>query len=205
MKAEKAGARPRRLPVAVLPVTADRWKDLEQLFGPRGACDGCWCMWFRLPRSTYAKQRGEGNRRAMESIVHNGEVPGLIAYVEGRPVGWISVGPRERYPVIERSRTIRPVDDRPAWSVVCFFVDKGFRGRGVTRSLLRAAENYARAQGASILEAYPVEPAQERISADAAFHGLATTFFALGYREVARRSPTRPIVRKRFRQRGAKG
>lgn len=175
---------------------------MVQLFGPRGAgC--CWCMWFRLPRSTFTKQRGEGNRRAMASIVRSGEVPGLIAYVDGRPVGWVSVGPRERYPLIERSQTMRPVDDRPAWSIVCLFVDKGFRGRGVTRSLLRAAEAYAREQGATILEAYPVEPARERIAPDAAYHGLASTFFALGYREVARRSPTRPIVRKRFRRRAA--
>ncbi len=201
MKADKTRAKPRRVLVEVLPVTAERWKDLEQLFGPRGACDGCWCMWFRLPRSVYAEQRGDGNRRAMTAIVRSGEVPGLIAYVDGRPVGWVSVGPRERYPVIGRSRTLQPIDDRPAWSIVCFFVARDFRRRGVTRSLLRAAEAYAREQGATTVEAYPVEPAKDKIAADAAYHGLATTFFALGFREVARRSPTRPIVRKRFRRR----
>lgn len=200
MKVEGAEARPRRLPIVVEPVTPDRWEDLARLFGPRG-CGGCWCMWFRLPRSTYTKHLGEGNRRAMKSIVHRGEVPGLIALVEARPVGWIAVGPRERYPLIERSPTMRPIDNRPAWAIVCLFVDKEFRGQGVTRSMLRAAEAYAREQGASLLEAYPVEPTIERIAPDDAYHGLASTFFALGYREVARRSPTRPIVRKLFRTR----
>jgi GNAT superfamily N-acetyltransferase len=205
VKADKTEDNPRRLRIEILPATAQRWKDMQQLFGPRGACDGCWCMWFRLPRSIYAQGRGDGNRRAMAAIVRSGEVPGLIAYVDGRPVGWVSVGPRDRYPVIGRSRTLQPIDDRPVWSIVCFFVARDFRGRGVTRSLLQGAQAYAREQGATIVEAYPVEPAKAKIAADAAYHGLATTFFAEGYREVARRSPTRPIVRKRFRRRPEEG
>lgn len=158
-------------------------------------------MWFRETRAEYDRKRGEGNRRAMRALVRSGQIPGLIAYAEGEPVGWVSVGRREDYPVLDRSRILRSVDEQPVWSVVCFFVARACRGRGVTRSLLDGAEAYVRAHRGTILEAYPVDPEGARIPADAGFHGLASTFFASGYREVARRSPTRPIVRKRIRRR----
>ncbi len=192
-------------PMPVLPVTAERWSDLEKLFGPRGACDGCWCMWFRETRAEYDRKRGEGNRRAMRALVRSGQIPGLIAYAQGEPAGWVSVGRREDYPVLDRSLILRRVDERPVWSVVCLFVGRAYRGQGVTRLLLKAAEAYVRARGGTILEAYPVDPVVAKIPANAAFHGLASMFLAGGYREVARRSPTRPIVRKRIRRRASLG
>jgi len=111
------------------PVTPDRWKDLEALFGKRGACGGCWCMWWRMKRSEFEKKKGEGNKRALKKIIDSGEIPSLLAYANGRPIGWCSIAPRETYPVLERSRTLKRVDDQPVWSVVCFFVAKPF-GRG---------------------------------------------------------------------------
>ena len=178
----------------LLPLTADRWSDLEALFGTRGACAGCWCMWWRLPRADFERQRGEANRQALKALVDAGQVLGLLAYMEGRPVGWCAVGPRESYPALARSRILKPVDDRAVWSVVCFFVDRRNRGHGVTGALLRAAVEYARERGASIVEGYPVEP-QGR-SADAfVYTGLASTFRKAGFIEVARRSETRPVMR----------
>ena len=179
----------------VHPLTADRWPDLERLFGPRGACGGCWCMWFRLKRSQFIEQKGPGNKRAFKKIVSSGEVPGLLAYVEGEPIGWCAVAPREAFPVLDRSRVLKRIDDRQVWSVVCFFVAKGFRRRGVTTELLNAAAVHARDNGATILEGYPVI-ARRGVMPDAfAYTGLPSAFLKAGFMEVVRRSPTRPIMR----------
>jgi len=177
------------------PLTPERWKDLEALFGERGACGGCWCMWWRLKRSQFEKQKGEGNRRALKKIVDSGEVPGLLAYAGGQPVAWCSVAPRETYSVLERSRTLKRIDDQPVWSVVCFFVAKPFRGKGVTVKLLRAAVEYVKEQGARIIEGYPVEPKKTRMPDAFAYTGLVSTFRKAGFIEVLRRSETRPIMR----------
>src|SRR5262249_36570869 len=128
-----------RDPVAFHPLTLARWKDFETLFGPRGACAGCWCMYWRLTRPEWTKGQGAGNRRAMKKIVGAGVLPGFLAYVGGQPAAWCALGPRHTYSTLERSRILKPVDDRPVWSVTCFFVSKKFRGRGLTSKLLNAA------------------------------------------------------------------
>ena len=183
--------------VKIEPLTPERWDDFAELFGPRGACAGCWCMWWRLKRSDWEKKKGAGNRRAMRSIVKRGEVPGLIAYVKGDPVGWVSVAPRERFPVLERSRILKPVDDKPAWSVVCLFVRRDYRNRGLSVKLLNAAARYAKRHGGRIVEGYPVEPRKDRMPDAFAFTGIASAYVSAGFTECARRSETRPIMRKR--------
>jgi GNAT superfamily N-acetyltransferase len=177
------------------PVTPDRWPDLVALFGPRGACAGCWCMWWRLPRAEFDAGQTGANRRGLERYVRSGRVPGLLAYEGGEPVGWVAVEPREVFPRLARSRTLAPVDDAPAWSITCFFVARRHRGRGVTRALIDAAVRHAHAGAARIVEAYPVDLSKR--TADAfVYHGAASTFRALGFEEAARRSPTRPILRR---------
>ena len=184
-----------RMPIDVHPLTRGRWNDLVTLFGARGACGGCWCMWWRLTRSEFQKKKGEGNRASLKKLVDSGEVPGLIAYSRGQPVAWCSIGPREGYPVLERSRVLARVDDRPVWSVVCFFIAKPLRRRGLTLELLKAAISYAKKRGAGAVEGYPVEP-RTGVTADAfAYTGLSSTFRKAGFVEVARRSETRPIMR----------
>lgn len=84
-------------------------------------------MWWRLERSKFNKQKGDGNKRALKSIVDSGRAPRLLAYAGDQPIAWCSVAPREDYPVLGRSRILKPVDDKPVWSVVCFYVDKRFR------------------------------------------------------------------------------
>jgi hypothetical protein len=101
----------------VHPVTPERWQDLEALFGERGACGGCWCMWWRLSRSQFEHQKGQQNREAFRAIVLSAEVPGLLAYKDGQPIAWCALAPRERYPVLERSRTLKRIDDEPVWSI----------------------------------------------------------------------------------------
>lgn len=177
------------------PLTPERWADFEKLFGKCGAGGGCWCMWWRLSKREFDTQKGEGNRRAMKAIVDSGRVPGILAYHEGQPVGWCSVAPREEFPRLERSRILKPVDKQPVWSVVCFFVDKLHRHRGVAARLLEAAVEYVRERGGSIVEGYPVEPKRSGIPDLFAYHGLASMFRGVGFTEVARRSETRAMMR----------
>lgn len=178
------------------PLTPERWTDFEALFGERGACGGCWCMWWRLKHSEFEKQKGEANKRAMKQIVNSGEIPGILAYADGgAPVGWCSVAPRQMFPRLERSRTLKRIDQQPVWSVVCFFVAKPFRRRGLSVALLRAAVDYVRQQGGAIVEGYPVAPKNGATPDAFAWTGLASAFRKAGFREVHRGSPTRPIFR----------
>jgi GNAT superfamily N-acetyltransferase len=178
-----------------LPVTIERWSDVEALFGPRGACAGCWCMWWRLKRSVFEQQKGEGNRQAFKDIIYSGEIPGLLAYQENTPVGWCCIAPREAFPALERSRILKRVDDQPVWSVVCFFTAKKFRRQGITIGLLHAAVEYAQSKGARIVEGYPEEPDKDHVTDVFIFTGLASAFHKAGFVEVLRRSKARPIMR----------
>ena len=177
------------------PLPPDRWHDLEALFGKRGATGGCWCMWWRLKRSQYDQQKGEGNKQAFKDIVQSGQKPGILAYVDGQPVAWCSVGPRETYPVLDRSRNLKRVDDQRVWSIVCFFVAKPFRSKGITVKLLRAAVEYAQKQGARIIEGYPVDPKGPNRHVVFAWTGFVSVFLQAGFGEVFRRSETRPVMR----------
>ncbi len=181
--------------VVFRPVTPERWSDFETLFGERGACGGCWCMVMRVSRSEFERHKGQGNRKAMKKIIESGQVPGLLAYDKGQPVAWCAVAPREEFSALERSRILKRIDEKPVWSVVCFFVAKPYRKQGMTVRLLQAAVEYARRNGAQILEGYPVEPKKGTTPDVFAFPGLAAAFRQAGFVEVARRSETRPIMR----------
>ncbi len=190
----------RRPRITLHPVTPSRWKDLETLFGPRGACAGCWCMWARLPRAEYVRGLGEGNKRALRRVVQGGEVPGVLAYVDGEPAAWCAFAPRATYQRLEASRVLAPVDDRPVWSAPCFFVARPYRGMGLTTKLLREASRLAAKRGARVLEGYPVDTRGKQSPAAFVWTGLPGSFEAAGFHEVARRSKTRPIMRKTLRR-----
>jgi GNAT superfamily N-acetyltransferase len=177
------------------PLTPDYWSDFEKLFGPRGACGGCWCMYWRLIRSQYEDQHGEYNRRSIKALVESGNIPGILAYEDDEPVGWCSIAPRDEFPTLGRSRILKPVDDQPVWSVVCFFIARKQRRRGLTVQLLRAAIEYVPSKGARIIEGYPVEPKAGKSPDVFAYTGLASAFKQAGFVEVLRRSETRPIMR----------
>jgi GNAT superfamily N-acetyltransferase len=181
--------------ISYLPVTAGRWDDLETLFGARGACGGCWCMWWRLKRSDFEQQKGEANREALHALVSAGHVPGILAYVDGVPVGWCAIAPRDALLALDRSRILKRVDDQPVWSVNCFYVARRYRRRGMTVGLLRAAVSFAAERGAQIVEGYPVAPRNPTMPDVFAWTGMLSTFQQAGFVEVARRSETRPIVR----------
>lgn len=178
------------------PLTPERWPDFEALFGPRGAYGGCWCMWWRISRKEFEQAQGEGNRRAMHDLVHGGAIPGILAYVDGQAAGWCSVAPREQYASLNRSPMLRPIDDQPVWSIVCLFIGRRHRNQGLALELIGAARDYALAQGAPIVEAYPTAPRSDgRLPPVSSFMGLPTMYERAGFVEVARPSKSRVIMR----------
>lgn len=191
--------------IEIQPVTAERWEDLVDLFqrpGPRGGkqvTTGCWCMFWRLPGHEFdrnwnwrtGQSSGEGNRLALRSLVSEGRVPGLLAYVEGIPAGWVSVGPREEFYRLQHSRTLGPIDGEPVWSIVCFYIDRRYRKRGLGTALLKAAVSYAEERGAEIVEGYAVKPGD----ADP-YTGFEAMFLETGF-QVVRSGGRRSIVRRK--------
>ncbi len=179
----------------IRPLTATDWDNLEHLFGTHGASAGCWCMWWRQTDAEFNRLRGESNRLALKSLVESGTIPGLLAYQDGIPVGWCAVGPRESYSRLERSRTLARVDNQPVWSVTCFYIERRHRRTGLMRTLLTSAVDWAAANGAHIVEAYPFV-LSERARASAAYTGVVPVFADAGFVEVVRRTPRRPVMRK---------
>jgi len=167
---------------------------VEALFGQSGACGGCWCQFWKQDGPQYRAGKGEPNRRALRRSVTSGEVPGLLAYAGDLPVGWVAVEPRAAYARLVRSRNLVAIDDAPVWSAPCFYVRKGWRGTGVAGALLGAAAAHARAAGAPALEGYPIDSAAKQANAFI-YPGVASTFVKAGFVEVARRAPTRPVMR----------
>ena len=178
------------------PLVPKQWNKFVSLFGERGACGGCWCMLWRLTRKEFELQKGNGNKLAMKSIVDGGEPPGILAIHNNDAIGWCAIAPRISYPALLRSLIMQPIDDRPCWTISCLFINKSYRKRGVSTQLIRAATEYAKSQGAEIVEGYPVEPKSEKdIPPAFAWTGIPKSFIAAGFQEVARRSPTRPFMR----------
>jgi predicted GNAT family acetyltransferase len=187
-----------------LPLTPGRWTDFEAVFRSKGCsvARGCWCLCYRRTGAAPARPAGvtraEANRREMKALVAGGTVPGLIGYRGRLPVGWISLGPREQYARLERSPVMKAVDSKRVWSVICFVVPAEHRGRGVARALLAGAVAHARRKRVRILEAYPVDK-RGASRDDSLWFGTRSMFEDAGFEVVARRKPTRPVMRKVLR------
>ena len=189
------GASAAKLALTFAPLTPDRWPDLVQLFGPNGACGGCWCQWFKRSGDDFKRLKGDGNRRAFKREVDAGNEPGLIAFRAGAPIGWCAIELRERYPVLARSRTLKPVDAQTVWSLTCLFIKAGHRRQGTSLALIEAAKSFVARRGGTLIESYPKEPAAGFSGANTMWTGVASTFREAGFHEIARRTPTRPIFR----------
>lgn len=185
--------------LTVEPLTRDRWADLEAIFSARGCAlaRSCWCMYYREsgPSTALApgERRRDHRRRELQAWACSEMPAGLIGYEGGRPVGWVSLGPRGSYRKLAKSPVMKPVDGQPVWSVVCFVVPKPCRGQGVARALLHGAIAWAAARGIT-LEAYPVDK-PGRVNDEWMWFGAHPMFQAAGFAEVARRKPERPVVR----------
>lgn len=182
--------------LAIHPLTPERWDDLVDLFGPeRGANSGCWCMWWRIPTKEFRATARDDKRDAFARIVRRGPPPGILAYRDGIAVGWCAVGPRSSLPRLNASRVAAPLDEDLAgvWAINCFYMGSGHRRDGLMRTLTDAAVAYAKANGARRVEACPIEPAR-KLTWGEGYVGIASVFFAAGFREVARRSAARPLV-----------
>lgn len=186
-------ARPAKIPLSlrIAPLTPDLWPALEDLFGEKGACTACWCMYWRLG-AAYRKRSPELNHKDFRRVVSDGPPPGLLAFDGDLAVGWCQITPRDSLPWLDRTWRLRRVDDMPVWSISCFYIRIGYRRQGVTTALIRAAIEAAKNAQAPVVEAYPLDGARSPSSTST---GYASTFARLGFREVARHSPEGPIMR----------
>ncbi len=182
-------ATPSDAAIEVHPLTAERWDDLVRLFDATATTRNCACMYWRLTGGEFDRgwrERSNGDR--LRSLVEAGTPTGMLAYIEAQPVGWVGLGPRSDFRRVENSRTRRPVDDVPVWSIVCFYVSRKARGRGVTRALVEAAVDYAREQGAPAIEAYPIDGEGKPVNEASAYVGTLAMFEGAGFR-VLRSTP----------------
>lgn len=188
-------AKPSPRDFRIKPLSKKNWSQFEKLFGERGACGGCWCMSFRLKKSVFEKQKGEGNKRAMKKLVSSGQPTGLLGIYKKETIGWLALAPREDFVKLENSRVHKRIDDRPVWSIPCFFIAKEFRRKGMSIALLKGAIQYAKKQKIKALEAYPTIPYSAKMPAAFAWIGILSSFEKSGFEIVDRTSKSRPMVR----------
>lgn len=194
--------------VEVHPATADRFDDVASLLAPKTPGAGaCWCLSPRLASSELSALGAEGRPARMRQLCGEDPPPGLLAYLDGEPVGWCAVGPRTNMGRLTRSRTIQQVDDLPVWSVICFVVKAGYRRRGVATRLLEEAVTFAGTRGAPAIEGYPVDAGGTRINTTLAFVGTTALFEKVGFERVAETKATsagrtRWIMRRGLEQTG---
>lgn len=179
----------------ITPLTPELWVDFEKLFGPRGAYGGCWCMWWRETRKEFESCQGEKNRLAFKKIVNSGKVAGVLGYIDDHAVGWCSVAPRDQFSSLERSRVLKRIDDKDVWSIVCFFIKKGYRKYGLTLKLIRGAVEFVKQQGGEIVEAYPTVIRKADAPPVSIFMGIPDVFKQAGFREAASPSRSKVIMR----------
>jgi GNAT superfamily N-acetyltransferase len=182
------------------PLTVQNWNKFIRLFGPRGACANCWCMYYRLESKKFKEgQKNDLNLRMMQDLVTAGKQTGLLGLLDGSAIGWCALSPREDFLRLERSRIHKRIDDEKVWSIPCFFIDKKYRGMGASGAMLLGAIKFAEENGISILEGYPFVPSGKRIPASFAWYGVYSIFSNAGFEIAGDKSPKRPIVRINIR------
>jgi len=183
--------------LTIRPLTPSQWPALEALFGKGGASNGCWCMYWRIGPAYHKRPRSK-NKRAFHRIVKESPPPGLLAFDGERAVGWCQLTPRLDLSWLPRKQPFQPVDDLPVWAISCFYIRRGYRRRGIMTALILEALKVAKRANAPALEAYPVDTGVPGSTSNV-FPGTASTFRRLGFRTVARRLPSRPIMRHDLR------
>ena len=181
--------------IKLKPLVKENWKDFENLMGEKGGCGGCWCMTFRIPSREFEENKFEGNKKLMKELVHTKRPTGLIGYIDEEPVGWIALAPREDYLKIEKSRSLKRIDDKPVWSMTCFYVKKEYRRKGVSGRLIQLVQAYAKKQKIKVLEAYPVVPYAEKVSPPFLWTGVLSSFINNGFKIVRQNGKSKAMVR----------
>ena len=179
------------------------WPNIESLFGEHGACGGCWCMTWRLPRGgkLYEENKGAPNRRRFRQLVEKGNAHGLLAFEAGKAIGWCSVGPKSEFPKLENSRVLKVPAVGNDWAVLCFYIQRNHRGRRVASKMLAEAINYARQNDATILDGFPAQHAAGKsLPAAFAWTGVPEIFAACGFKHIPREGTDRPLYRIEFSQ-----
>ena len=173
--------------LTVKSVTKSTWPELEALFEGRGGPSYCWCMPFRKMENR-AEASNEDRKAALKGRVDEAVPIGLVGYIEGEPVAWCSVGPRESFATMYKAQ-----DDAEAgvWSVTCFFIRRDHRGKGLSAQMLAAAIEEARGRGAKVIEGYPVDPD----SPSYRFMGFLPLYAGQGFTETGREGKRRHVMR----------
>jgi len=174
------------------------WPAVERLFGPNGACGGCWCMWWRAEsRKVWNEIRGAGAKKTFKNLIHKGKAHGVLAFAEDEPVGWCSFGPRLDFPGLERVQAYKRNDTGDVWSITCFFIHRKWRGKGLSRDLLRAAVKAMQKRGIKIIETYPSTTTKDgrRLSSSLAWTGPLKIFEEAGFKTVQSSNPMKPLMR----------
>jgi hypothetical protein len=182
---------PAPLRLAFHPVTPERLPGLARFLEMHGKFRYCACMRWRMRSSQFCRSTKEDRADALQGLARERTPIGVLAYLDQEPVGWCSVAPRETYAALERYRALPRIDERPVWSVVCFFVSSRIRRTGATLGLLKAAVDYAGSQKAQIIEGYPVEPGSRLYT----YMGSPSTFRAAGFQDVTPRGQSRRVMR----------
>ena len=178
------------------PLTRKNWGQFVQLFGMKGACGNCWCMYYRLNKTDFKEGKVEdGNKNAMKELVWENKPVGILGLYDGLAIAWCAFAPREDFMKLEKSRVHKRIDDKMVWSIPCFFIDKNFRRQGVSVALLKGVINYARENEIKIIEAYPTIPTQEKLPDSFAWIGVYKSFERAGFEIADRTSKNRPMVR----------
>ena len=178
------------------PLTMATWSKFEALFGAKGACGNCWCMFYRLEKAAFTEgKQDDGNKNAMKELALAGAPTGVLGIYDGQAIAWCAFAPRTDFPKMARSRVHKPIDDEPVWSITCFFIDKAFRRMGISVAMLKGVIRYARKQKIKIIEAYPTIPTTETLPDSFAWIGLYKSFERAGFKIVDRTSKNRPMVR----------
>jgi GNAT superfamily N-acetyltransferase len=197
---KKPATEPVAKQITVRPLATDDWPNILRLFGEKGACGGCWCMWWRVPHGgkMWQEVKGQVNRDKFRRLIKAGKVYGILAFAGEEPVGWCSFGPRRELPRLESVRALKRDWKDDTWSIVCFYINARWRGRGIARQLLEAATARAFALGAREIEGYPVVPKQAPVPAVFAYTGVPALFEKQGYSELPRPQMSRPLyIRER--------
>ncbi len=178
------------------PLSKTNWNKFVQLFGEKGACGNCWCMYFRLSKPDFTEGKVDnGNKDAMHDLVRSNKPTGILGFYQEQAIAWCAFAPREDFMKLEKSRVHKRIDDKAVWSIPCFFIDKNFRRLGVSVALLKAVIKYAKTQRIKIIEAYPTTPTQPVLPDSFVWIGLYKSFERAGFKIVDKTSKNRPMVR----------